>query len=72
MILSLLRPVGISHLVRGDTREMHLTLRQNFLYVWDKTATTPLAWHETYRTVEHEERTLWLDPAKVNIVRFGE
>jgi hypothetical protein len=72
VILSLLRPVGISHLVRGDTREMHLTLRQNFLYVWDKTATTPLAWHETYRTVEHEERTLWLDPAKVNIVRFGE
>lgn len=72
VIVSLLRPVGISHLVRGDTREMHLTLRQNFLYVWDKTATTSLAWHEVYRTVEHEERTLWLDPVKVNIVRFGE
>ncbi|MES2951818.1 MAG: hypothetical protein V4858_25100 [Pseudomonadota bacterium] len=71
VILSLLRPVGSAQ-VRGDSRSEPITLRQNFLYVWDKTASSSLTWREAYRTVEHEESFVEVDPALVNIVRFGE
>jgi hypothetical protein len=72
VILSLLRPVGTGAQVRGDTRTIPITLRQNFLYVWNKPKASSLTWQEAYRTVEHEESFVGVDPAIVNIVRFGE
>lgn len=72
VILSLLRPVGTATQMQGDTSTIPITLRQSFLYVWNKTATSSLAWKEAYRTVEHEERSVGIDPSLVNIHRFGE
>lgn len=72
VILSLLRPVGTAARVHGDTGSEPIHLRQSFLYVWDKTASSALTWREAYRTVEHEESFVPVDPALVHIVRFGE
>ena len=72
VILSLLRPFGTAERVRGDNGSEPITLRQNFLYVWYNGTSSSLAWREAYRTVEHEESFVPVDPALVNIVRFGE
>lgn len=72
VILSLLRPVGTGAQARGDTRTIPITLRQNFLYVWSKTATSSLTWQEAYRTVEHKENNEAIESGSVEVARFGE
>ncbi len=72
VILSSFRQVAIASETQGDTRSIPVTLRQSFLYVWDKTPLSALTWREAYRTVEHEERFEFVDPSKVKVVRLGE
>lgn len=72
VILSLLRPVGSATQVRGGNSSEPINLRQNYLYVWGKPTPASLTWHEAYRTVEHEESFVGVDPSMVKIVRFGE
>jgi hypothetical protein len=72
VVASLIRPVANIVQVQGAPSSSPLDLRQNFLYAWEKTGTGPLTWREVYRTVEHEARFIWADPAKVRIDRFGQ
>jgi hypothetical protein len=75
IIASLIRPVGTAHSTAGAPISTPIAFRQNFLYVWDKVKSSngeSLAWQSVYQTVEHEERTLWEDPNKLRIERFGE
>lgn len=72
VIASLIRPVASIVQVRGAPRSDPLYLRQNVLYAWEKTSTGALTWRDVYRTAEHEVRSIWADPTKVRIDRFGE
>jgi hypothetical protein len=72
VIASLIRPVASVVQVRGAPGSVPLSFRQNILYAWEKIGTDPLTWREVHRTVEHEARVIWTDPAKVRIDRFGQ
>jgi hypothetical protein len=72
VIASLIRPVASIVQIRGAPRSDPVYLRQNVLYAWEKTSTGALTWRDVYRTAEHEARSIWGDPAKIRIDRFGE
>lgn len=72
VIVTSFRPVATATETQGDKQFTPVSLRQSFLYVWEKAASSALTWREAYRTVEHEARFAYVDPSKVKVVRLGE
>lgn len=71
-VISQIRPVASIVQLKGGPASNALNLRQSYLYTWSKSDAGGLNWHEVYRTVIHEARSVWEDPANVRIDLFGQ
>jgi hypothetical protein len=64
-------PVGFLVRGRNEPVEEPLAMRRSAVYAWSRTS-AGIAWREVFRTVEHEERETFADPAQVTIRRLGQ